>query len=349
MIFYDKKTTKTNEKVIEAFNDIVSRGDSGFVEDTLIVCVLNPYTNIIEIFTDDYFSHQVSHKLEHAGFYYGGVLYNPSYKLNILQNIHAEQQTYNYKNFEKHGIKVVDAYKVLDNFSEKVFDFLSTKIFPSSMFTFTHTVEEVEMAKNSLLNNLVRNEDLKATMFKYGNIKNDENIIDLIKINAGDMSLEDWFGKKYLSTDEQYNKYKGVMAKYYKNVELYEIAKNSLTADEKVIVNLVKFCKENNIKDEANVTLNVAGNDDLLNYRGKNKHEGFSIEGKEVIIKHNLRNLIGRAKTEKGKVTFDIDYGATFTPKLKEQYSNRNEKYIDYLPLASINKITYGRKVIYSK
>lgn len=348
MIVYKKEETDTNKKVIKAFHNIIASGESGIVEDCVVVCVSNPQTNITEIFIDDYYSQHVCHKLQHAGFYYNGVLYNPNYRLNILQNTHAEKHTYDYEHFQKYGIKVVDAYKVLDNFGEKVFNFLSTKIFPSSMFTFEHTVEEVEKAKNSLFYNLVTNVDVKEAMFKYEYMKNDNDIIDLIKINAGDISLDDWLRTKYLSTDEQYDKYKGVMAKYYKNVELYEIAKNNLTADEKAVVNLVKFCKENNIKDEANITLTVAGSDDLLNYRSK-KHEDFTIEGKEVVIKHNFRSLITRANTNKGEVTFEISYRATFTPKLKRPYSNINENYIDNLPLASINKITYGRKVLYSK
>lgn len=92
-----------------------------------------------------------------------------------------------------------------------------------------------------------------------------------------------------------------------------------------------------------NIKLIIQGRDSLLTYHAKHKYNNFSIENKEIEANYPI-SCFAKYENNQKFYSWDLEY---INPKLKEQYSNRNENYLDDFLPSDIKRITYGKTVIY--
>ena len=94
------------------------------------------------------------------------------------------------------------------------------------------------------------------------------------------------------------------------------------------------------------VKVYINGKDSMVSPYKLKKYENFSIEGKIVETTCEPRHMLNDYAHNQRFSSWNLDI---VSPKIKERYSNRNERYLEDIQPSDIQRITYGKTVLYQK
>lgn len=130
---------------------------------------------------------------------------------------------------------------------------------------------------------------------------------------------------------------------YWKSMESFKKASETVSIETKITKRIFDVAREAEKNGVKNLTLEILGRDDNLSHYVKHIFPKFSIEGK--IIKGKYPVDMVRSRGFSG--TYYFSYDKEFV--LKEKYSKRNRDYLDDILVEDVIRISFGKKVLYSK
>lgn len=130
---------------------------------------------------------------------------------------------------------------------------------------------------------------------------------------------------------------------FMKRVEVFEKYSGSIGVETKIQQKLFTVFHEAKEQGIKNLALEIMGKDENLSYRAKKNHPDFSIEGKIIKGKYPTAMLGSNGTFYEHHFSYDSKF------VIKENYTNRNEDYLDKISPEDIVRVTYGKKVLYNK
>ena len=280
------------------------------------------------------------------GIYANGIIYNPKY--NLFPN-----PVFNTKPADTGSLKIVYTNKLLDELNKKVDDYIWNKIkilYPTHnlipqpyWYDSDETIREIAM-KYALSDKNIeeaketpKNPKLESlrTLIQYHQAIVNQKENAFVKEKAESLFATEGIKKKYLCRlSMQYQ-----IANEIKNFTKNENPEDTLY--KKIRKLFDAFLQENpKIK---NIRVILKGRNDLLDTYFKKHHPNFSIEGKDIELFLDAKRIYTYEYTRK----FNSWNFIIVKPKVKQEYSNRNENYlVDFMP-SDVKLISYGKKIIY--
>ena len=128
---------------------------------------------------------------------------------------------------------------------------------------------------------------------------------------------------------------------YYKRQEVAKEFNGNMNTEDKIFLKIKDAMSKLNAKK---VKVYLDGRDDMLQYSVKRDYPNLTIEGKEIIFSYDRESLMYYECYFSG-------YGVLLdAPYVKNRWGdNHRERILDEFQPSDIRKITYGKKVVYSK
>ena len=280
------------------------------------------------------------------GIYANGIIYNPKYNIFPYPTLNSDP-------IDTGCLPIIRTNELLPKLNQQVDEYIWNKVkimYPThASIPSQYWYDCEEVVKETAMKYVLGDKDIDEIKEPPKNPKLEELRV-LIRYHQAIVShTEDAYVKKIaeelFSEEAIKKKYLFRLSSHYQLLEAIKSYKANEDPEDtlykKIRTLYDSFIKNN--PNAKNVKVIIKGRVDLLDTYFSRHHPDFIIDGREIELTLDAKRFYSYENTRK----FNIWNFTIIRPKVKQEYSNRNENYLeDFLP-SDILSISYGKKIIY--